>query len=97
MKKYILTESQIKKVIDNLINEQDLEYKRNYIMAIQKFLNWKFKINLVVDGKTGIGSETERAIMRYQSLIGAQNDGIWGEQTISRMPLRDKQKFNEFL
>ena len=46
MKKYIFTESQIKKIIDNQmtgtqINEQN--YERNKIKAVQEFLNARLK------------------------------------------------------
>ena len=37
MKKYIFTESQVKKIIDTQINEGDQE--RSFIMRVQKFLN----------------------------------------------------------
>jgi len=85
MKKYIFTESQIKKIVDDQINEQNAE--RSFILRVQKFLNEIFAKDktfkpLVVDGKTGPNSATEAAIMKLQSLIKLPSyenvDGVWG-------------------
>ena len=100
MKKYIITEAQLKNVIDNIINEQEVitedDRAMHFMMAVQEFLNYKLKANLVVDGKTGPMSKTEDAIMKYQEMIGANDDGVWGEETMKRMPQQDKQMFEKF-
>ena len=85
MKKYIFTESQIKKIIDNQINEQTEEQK--FTIRIQRFLNEIFKNDktfkpLVVDGKTGPNSQTEAAISKLQSILKVYPaDGVWGPDT----------------
>lgn len=87
--KYILTESQLKKVIDNQINEQTEEQK--LIIRVQKFLNEIFKNDktfkkLVPDGKTGPNSQTEEAIMKLQGLVKVYPaDGVWGPETEEAM------------
>jgi len=97
MKKVIrLTESDLTNLVKRVITEQTEE--REFIRGIQNFLNMK-KITgdnrkpLVVDGKTdnNLNSQTAQAIAKYQSMIGASsNDGIWEEDTWSKMPEKDK-------
>lgn len=85
MKKYVFTESQVKKVIDTVIKEQPEEWK--FTIRVQKFLNHIFKNDktfkpLKVDGLTGRNSETAAAIEKLQRMIGHYpTDGIWGRQT----------------
>lgn len=87
--KYIFTESQVKKVIDNQINEQSEE--RKFTIRVQKFLNEIFSKDkgfkpLVVDGRTGPNSQTEAAIMKLQELIKVYPvDGVWGSDTEDAM------------
>lgn len=87
--KYILTESQLKKVINNQINEQSEE--RKFTIRVQKFLNEIFAKDktfeqLVVDGKTGPDSKTEAAIMKLQNLVNVYpTDGVWGPNTEEKM------------
>ncbi len=89
MKKYIFTENQIKKIIDNQINEQSEEQK--YMVRVQKFLNDIFKNDktfrpLVLDGKSGPNSQTEAAITKLQSLVKVYpTDGVWGPETEEAM------------
>jgi hypothetical protein len=83
--KYILTESQIKKIIDTKINEQSEEAK--FTVRVQKFLNHIFSKEkgfkpLVVDGKTGPNSQTEAAIEKLQTILQMYPvDGVWGPDT----------------
>ena len=94
MKKYIFTESQIKNVINTVVNEQqsqminEQEVEEKKMMGIQTFLNYKFnKLNLKVDGVAG--PRTIQAIKAYQQQIGVNPDGLWGletENTIRRNP-----------
>jgi hypothetical protein len=109
MKKYIFTESQIKKIIDsqitgtkqNQINEQN--YERNKIKAVQEFLNLRLKTipnfkPLTVDGRTGRNSATEEAIMMYQGIIRVYpTDGVWGPDTEEKMPPKEKQVFDKLV
>jgi peptidoglycan hydrolase-like protein with peptidoglycan-binding domain len=83
-----LTESDLTKIVKRVIKEQSEE--RKIIRAIQRFLNTK-GFNLVVDGKTGSNSETEKAIKNYQTKIGVSPaDGVFGPITWSKMPEKDK-------
>lgn len=84
MKKYLFTEEQIKKVVDHVINEQT-DNSANTMM-VQCFLNQIMKANLVVDGKTGPNSQTEKALKIFQSKKKVWPvDGVWGYQTQSTL------------
>jgi len=101
MKKYIFTESQIKKILDNIIQEQtqlsEQSDTRDKIIAVQKFLNEKLKLKLIPDGRTGRNSQTESAIMKYQTMIGVYpTDGVWGPNTEEKMPPQDKKIFSKY-
>ena len=77
-----LTESDLQKIVRRVVLEQSEE--RKHTMAVQKFLNDKKVMNamLIPDGKTGRGSQTEKAIMKLQSILGViPTDGTWGEDT----------------
>jgi peptidoglycan hydrolase-like protein with peptidoglycan-binding domain len=101
MKKYIFTESQIKRIIDNQVNESvqlnEQTDERDKLKSVQEFLNARLKnipkfIPLVIDGKTGHNSATESAIMMYQGMIGVYpTDGVWGPNTEAKMPSKEKQ------
>lgn len=69
MKKYIFTESQIKKIIDNQINEQAGTFQFDQIQAInagsEEFLNMK-KIQ---------GKDLTEKIKKYQMSIGCEVTG----------------------
>lgn len=98
MKKIIkLTESDLNRIVFKVIQEQTEE--RNHIKAIQKFLNSKYPtFKLVIDGKTGRNSATEKAIMKYQSDIGVYpTDGVWGRITYDKMPQQDKKILKKFV
>jgi hypothetical protein len=96
MKKVIrLTESDLMKIVKKVINEQTDE--RNFIKGVQKFLNTK-GAKLMIDGKTGPNSQTEKAIMNYQSKIGVDDvDGVWGPNTWEKMPSKDKSLLKDFV
>jgi hypothetical protein len=77
-----LTEADLTKIVKRVIKEESEE--RKLTMAVQKFLNDKRVLNakLVEDGKTGRNSETEKAIMKLQSMLGVYpTDGKWGKNT----------------
>ena len=101
MKKYIFTESQMKSILDNLIQEEtqlnEQSEMHDKIVAVQKFLNERLKLNLVTDGKTGPNSKTYSAIQKYQSMIGLYpTDGTWGPNTEEKMPDSDKKMFSKY-
>ena len=89
MKKIIrLTESDLTKIVKKVMKEQDEETKN--MVAVQKFLNNRYKADkkfrpLVTDGKTGPNSQTEKAIMRYQSEKRLEADGQIGHDTMEQM------------
>lgn len=94
MKKVIkLTESDLVKIVQKVINEQSEDRKE--IMRQQKTLNFIFNndktfkkmtlgfMPLEVDGKTGPNSKTAQAIETMQSMLGViPADGVWGESTM---------------
>ena len=83
-----LTEGDLMNIVKRVISEQTEE--RNFIKGIQNFLNTKCA-KLVVDGKTGRNSKTEKAISDYQGKIGLYPaDGVWGQATWDKMPEQDK-------
>jgi hypothetical protein len=84
-----LTESDLTRVVKRVINEQLLD--REFTQKIQAFLNKKMNAGLELDGKTGRNSKTAGAISKYQSSIGVSpDDGVWGPNTYSKMPEKDK-------
>lgn len=97
MKRYIFTESQVKKVINTTISEQSEE--RSLITRVQKFLNEIFKNDktfkqLQVDGKTGPNSETEKGIQKLQSMLGIYpTDGVWGSNIEETMEQKRKDLY----
>jgi peptidoglycan hydrolase-like protein with peptidoglycan-binding domain len=77
-----LTEADLTKIVKMVIKEQGED--RKLTMAVQKFLNDKNVMNagLEVDGLTGPNSQTEKAIMKLQGMLGVYpTDGKWGEET----------------
>lgn len=77
-----LTEADLTKIVKRVIKEQGED--RKLTMAVQKFLNDKNVMNagLEVDGLTGPNSQTEKAIMKLQGMLGVYpTDGKWGEET----------------
>jgi len=65
MKKYIFTESQVKKIIDNQLNEQPIEDRITIDQGSIEFLD-----------KKGIkGAKLSDRIMTYQKMIGCEQTG----------------------
>lgn len=96
MKKIIVNEQQIKKIIHRTINEQTENEK--LIMAVQCFLNKMYKANLKVDGVATIPndeSKTEKLLKNFQQKKGVDADGIWGEQTYNSLTNQEKQIFKD--
>lgn len=101
MKKVIkLTEADLTKIVKRVIKEQDEVYNGN--MAIQCFLNKKgIKDDagqaLKMDGSIGRlpDSKSAQAIAKYQAKIGVETDGVWGTNTLNRMPNADKVIFKQ--
>ena len=101
MKRYIFTETQLKNIVDNvieesiLLTEQEEEKKRN--VAVQKFLNAVYRqLNLTEDGL--IGPKTKKAIENYQSKIGVYPvDGVWGPETEKKMPENHRKIFEAYI
>lgn len=94
MKKYVLTETQIKKVVDKLIQEQtDIQ---STTATVQCFLNQIMNAKLVVDGKMGPNSQTENTIKIFQekklkSGFDIAVDGQWGYRTQNTLTPAEKQ------
>lgn len=88
MKKIIITEEQLKMVVNTLIVEQDDD--RTFNRVVQCFLNKIFKTNLKIDGL--IGDKTKELVSRYQSSKGMYPvDGIFGGDTRSKMTPEEKK------
>jgi hypothetical protein len=92
MKKYIFTESQVKRIMDGVVEEQlitEQTSELNAKKAIQCFLNKTVGCKLEVDGLHG--DATSEAIAKFQrSKSGLDMDGVWGYSTGSS--LNDKEK-----
>ena len=97
MKKYIITESQLKLIIVKTINEQSEDRKQ--LKSVQQFLNAiKIQPKLVEDGL--YGPSTKKAIEKYQEYLiknGADIivDGVWGAKTEENMPEKHKKIFEK--
>ncbi len=75
-----LTEADLTKIVKRVIKEESEE--RKLTRAVQKFLNDVMNAGLEVDGLTGPNSQTEKAIMKLQGMLGIYpTDGKWGEVT----------------
>jgi hypothetical protein len=96
-----LTESDLHRIVKKVIKERNILKEQaeemNAKKAIQCFLNKKgikddSGKSLVVDGSIGRypNSKTAQAIYTYQGSIGAEQDGVWGYDTSSKMPTKDK-------
>ena len=95
-----LTKSDLTRILKKEIAEQE---DGNYKKGIQCFLNKRgikddSGQSLKIDGSIGNypNSKTAQAISNYQSKIGVYPaDGVWGENTMSKMPNRDKEIFKQ--
>ena len=82
MKKYILTEKQVKMVVDSIIQEQTED--ASLAATVQCFLNQISRANLKINGQ--MDKDTTRALILFQQekkKNGANivADGIWGYNT----------------
>jgi hypothetical protein len=99
MKKFIFTESQMKRILDNVVEEQILTEQTaelNAKKAIQCFLNKVVGSKLVVDGLHG--DSTEMAISDFQSRVNKRKkygsvvvDGVWGYNTGESLTASEKK------
>ena len=94
-----LTESDLTKIVERVIKEQGEEAQANKV--IQCFLNKKGVKDdsgkaLVVDGSIGRypNSKSAQAIYKYQGMIGVEQDGVWGYNTSTKMPAKDKTLYD---
>jgi hypothetical protein len=91
MKKYVFTEEQMKRILDNVVEEQlitEQTAELNAKKAIQCFLNKVVGSNLEIDGLHG--DSTASAISKFQrTKPGLDMDGVWGYSTGSS--LNDKE------
>jgi peptidoglycan hydrolase-like protein with peptidoglycan-binding domain len=98
-----LTENDLTNLVKRVISEQNVD--RQYVKAIQRFLNSKKitgdkGIPLFVDGATdnNLTSQTAQALSKYQRAIGCRStDGIWGEETWSKMPSNDQKQLKQLV
>ena len=97
-----LTETDLTKIVKKVISEQTTLLDYNKKMAIQCFLNKKGIKNdlgklVKMDGSIGNlpNSESAQSIARYQGTIGVAADGTWGENTITKMPPKDKMIYKQ--
>lgn len=85
-----LTESDLTNLVKLVIKEQSEE--RKFTVAVQKFLNDVLDARLQVDGRTGMNSQTEKAIMKLQSMLGVYpTDGQWGPKTEEALETKKPQ------
>lgn len=108
MKKVIrLTESDLENIVKRVIEEQGtgVSLEREYIRAIQRFLNSK-KIYgndnkpLQVDGKSDLNmkSQTAQAIAKFQNMLGGIDvDGVWGRDTWDKMSPQDEKLLRKYI
>jgi hypothetical protein len=101
MKRYIFTETQIKKVVDDVVSEQS-EDIRSTIRTVQCFLNQVINANLKIDGLTGPNSETEKALKVFQQQKNKQGfsvmvDGKWGYRTQQTLTSQEQKIWNNCL
>ena len=99
MKKFIFTESQMKIILDNVVEEQILTEQTaelNAKKAIQCFLNKVVGSKLEVDGLHG--DSTEMAISDFQSRVNKRKkygsidvDGVWGYNTGESLTASEKK------
>ncbi len=93
MGKFIISEEE-KNSIRQMYNLNEQDQAAIETKYIQEFLNKRLGTNIATDGLAG--TKTEEAISKYQSMIGVSPaDGIWGPDTMSKMPEKDKAMLND--
>ena len=95
-----LTESDLTRIVKRVIKEQTEGY--NFNRGLQCFLNKKgfrdydgnmLKLDGSIDNYPK--SKSAQAIFKYQDTIGVVPDGVWGSNTMDKMPKGDKKVFKE--
>ena len=107
MKKYIFTESQVKRIMDEVVGEQLLNEQTSQLNAkksIQCFLNKVVGSKLEVDGLHG--DATSQAIEKFQKMVNSRKkygdkrqyftptldvDGVWGYSTGTSLTDEEKK------
>ncbi len=99
MKKYIFTESQVKRIMDEVVGEQLLNEQTSELNAkksIQCFLNKVVGSKLEVDGLHG--DATSLAISKFQTKVNSRKkygdidvDGVWGYSTGTSLTDEEKK------
>jgi hypothetical protein len=93
MKKYIFTENQMKKILDNVVEDHiitEQTFELNAKKAIQCFLNKVVDAKLEVDGLHG--DATQEAIAKFQRTKKYIDiDGVWGYSTSNAMTDEEKK------
>lgn len=93
MGKFIISEEE-KNSIRSMYNLNEQDQAAIETKYIQEFLNKRLGAKLETDGLAG--EKTEEAISKYQSMIGVSPaDGIWGPETMSKMPEKDKAMLDD--
>jgi hypothetical protein len=108
MNKFLLSEEEKNEILrqhismgyKSSVNEQIENYR--YKKAIQCFLNKKGVMDnsnqpLKIDGSIGKlpNSKSAQAIAKYQKMLRIPEDGVWGQNTMDKMPDPDKKIFKE--
>lgn len=105
-KRLIISEEERKNILNQhkseriKLHEQSETYTANKI--VQCFLNKKGITDdnnqkITIDGSIGNypKSKSAQAIFKYQSKIGVETDGVWGRNTMEKMPPSDKKIYDE--
>lgn len=98
MKKIIVSENQVKSIIDNLLFEQ--YHDRTMVKSIQCFLNMILGSNLTIDGLSGPNSLTEKTLKEFQlkkkqSGFNIDIDGVWGYRTQSTLTPEEQKVWKQ--
>ena len=94
MKKYIFTESQIKKIIDNQINESKNIKEQTFIDDEKAAINAGTKA--LMDMKKIQGVDLTDRIKKYQKLIGCEPTGHMMDCK-DKMPQSDKDMWENYI
>ena len=93
MKKYIFTEGQVKKILDNVVEEKlitEQTEQLNFKKTIQCFLNKSMGAKLEVDGLHGDGTKVAISDFHSKKKIYPV-DGVWGPDTASTLTSKEKE------
>ena len=56
--------------------------KGTEVKKLQQFLNWALDCNLSTDGEFGLN--TEKAVKKFQKLVGISQDGMFGKNSLAK-------------